>query len=211
MFKNGLSIGIAPRFINQVSSDRTLNALEVQEKRKQIFKKTSWNEGFDLDVDLGLGYGIAVGEKWELRLGAVGKHLRDGPFSRNLGLFNDNPDSTPPRIGRRLDLGVALEGPNVFSFFTPKVVFDLKNLGLMAGDRNQIWLKTHFGSELKVEWTKGLGGAFRAGLNQGYPTAGINGYFSIFTLDLAYYTEELGGYPGQIPDKRYAIQMGLEI
>ncbi len=209
--KWGTSFGIVPRFINHTDMDRQYSALELAEKRGDAFKKKNFNEGWGVDTDLGILRPFKLSEYWEFFVGATGKHLINPTFKKNLGLFNDYPVKHPEAYGRRLDIGTGLEGGTFWNYFTPRFALDFKNLFYPKNATESRFNHIHFGTELFVKWTKGLGGAFRAGLNQGYPTFGASGYLSIFRVDLAYYTEELGSYPGQRGDTRYAAQIGLDI
>jgi hypothetical protein len=53
--------------------------------------------------------------------------------------------------------------------------------------------------------------ALRAGINQGYFTAGFGLDLRFFTLDAATYAEELSLNPGGLSDRRYALQFGFQI
>ena len=53
--------------------------------------------------------------------------------------------------------------------------------------------------------------AFRAGLNQGYWTAGLGIDLRFLTLDFASYGEELGLNAGSLEDRRYTMTIGLHI
>lgn len=64
--------------------------------------------------------------------------------------------------------------------------------------------KLHFGTELSIPFI-----TIRAGINQGYTTYGLGLNLLIMDLDLAYYNEELGEYPGQ--DGQNRIMVGLKM
>lgn len=64
--------------------------------------------------------------------------------------------------------------------------------------------KLHLGAELDMHYA-----ALRAGLNQGYPTAGIGLRFGIIRLDYVYFTKELGYYPGQFPKQKHVLSLGV--
>lgn len=66
------------------------------------------------------------------------------------------------------------------------------------------WKKVHAGAEIDLHYA-----AFRVGLNQGYPTAGIGLKYSLFKLDYVFFTEELGYYPGQLPKRKHAVSLGM--
>lgn len=64
--------------------------------------------------------------------------------------------------------------------------------------------KLHLGGELDMHYA-----ALRAGLNQGYPTAGIGLRFGMFRLDYVYFTKELGYYPGQFAKQKHILSLGI--
>ena len=64
--------------------------------------------------------------------------------------------------------------------------------------------KLHLGTELDLHYA-----AFRLGLNQGYPTAGLGIRLGIFCLDYVYFTRELGYYPGQFPQQKHVLSLGV--
>ena len=64
--------------------------------------------------------------------------------------------------------------------------------------------KLHIGGELDLHYA-----ALRAGLNQGYPTAGIGLRFGMFRLDYVYFTKELGYYPGQFAKQKHVLSLGV--
>jgi hypothetical protein len=70
----------------------------------------------------------------------------------------------------------------------------------------QIGEKLHLGLELDLPLID-----IRAGLHQGYWTAGVGLGFGILSFDLASYGVEMGEYPGQREDRRYVAQMTFEI
>jgi len=51
--------------------------------------------------------------------------------------------------------------------------------------------------------------AWRIGLNQGYPTTGLNFNFGIFHVGLTYYVEEFGREIGENPQPFYVMDMGF--
>jgi hypothetical protein len=51
----------------------------------------------------------------------------------------------------------------------------------------------------------------RAGLNQGYYTAGVGLNLGLIHVDAATYGVELGAYPGQQEDRRYVAQFTFQL
>ena len=68
----------------------------------------------------------------------------------------------------------------------------------------QFWKKTHLGFEIDMRYV-----ALRAGLNQGYATAGVGLRVGTVWLDYVFFTEEVGYYAGQSPDSRHVLGIGF--
>lgn len=90
-------------------------------------------------------------------------------------------------------------------------VLDLPGLDISTGaeyrhirEGGQLGKKLHLGTELSIPFVD-----LRAGLGQGYTSYGLGMDFLLMQMDLAYYTVEMGEYPGQTPQNR--IQLGLNI
>ncbi len=64
--------------------------------------------------------------------------------------------------------------------------------------------KIHLGAEFDVKYA-----ALRVGLNQGYPTVGLGLSFGLVNVDYAFFTEEGGLYPGQLPIRKHAVTMSF--
>ncbi len=65
--------------------------------------------------------------------------------------------------------------------------------------------RVHLGAEIRFPMILSL----RAGLNGGYPTAGVGLNFWLLRIDAATYAEEIGAYAGQRSDRRYVVQASL--
>ena len=65
--------------------------------------------------------------------------------------------------------------------------------------------RVHLGAEIRFPMILSL----RAGLNGGYPSAGIGLNFWLLRVDAATYAEEIGAYAGQRSDRRYVVQASL--
>jgi hypothetical protein len=75
-------------------------------------------------------------------------------------------------------------------------------------DRPDIQLgnKIHLGVEVALPLI-----SIRAGINQGYYTAGAGLDLGLIRADVATYGVELGEYPGQQEDRRYVAQVTFEL
>jgi hypothetical protein len=69
----------------------------------------------------------------------------------------------------------------------------------------QLGNKLHAGVEVSLPLID-----LRAGLNQGYYTAGVGLNLLFAQIDIATYGVELGAYPGQLEDRRYVAQITFD-
>jgi hypothetical protein len=59
-----------------------------------------------------------------------------------------------------------------------------------------------------ASWWKG---AYRIGVNQGYPTLGFSALFTIFNLDLATYGEDVGTIDHPKENRMYTVKLNIDI
>ncbi len=68
-----------------------------------------------------------------------------------------------------------------------------------------MWTRIHAGTEVKVlQFIK-----LRAGLNQGYATAGIGMKLLFLDLNAAYFTREMGSYAGTKPNEGFSLEAAI--
>jgi len=65
--------------------------------------------------------------------------------------------------------------------------------------------KVHIGGEIDLNYA-----ALRLGISQGYPTIGMGLRFGMFKADYAFFTEEIGYFPGQLPVRKHLAAIGVE-
>lgn len=149
----------------------------------------------------GTGYGVDLG----LVMTAPGPVSPALSFVyRNAGgitFTHEEGAGAPPPIDPELVVGGALKLSGGLIDITP--VFDYRFL-----NRPEIAVgnKIHVGVEIGLPLID-----IRAGLNQGYYTAGVGLNFGLLHLDAATYGVELGAYPGQLEDRRYVAQLTIEL
>ncbi len=112
----------------------------------------------------------------------------------------------PPQV----DLGCAYMFPQmekVDAIENLIIAIEIMNLfGIDDNDKfEHMAKKLHFGLELDMKYA-----ALRGGISGGYPTGGLGIRLGAFKIDYAYFTEELGYYPGQLPKQKHIIALGLE-
>lgn len=178
--------------------------------------------GGDLAAPLGASmsvYGSAIG----LDLGAIaelwwfsfGLSIRDlggttftysqntlGSVTGSLSSRGTFPAGTsvPDSYVIPMDIGVGVTfHPDLgtFAYFLdPRLSIDLRNIGGAIDGSAIFWTCVHAGAEAKVFNMFTL----RAGLNQGYLTAGLGVKVFVFDLNMAVFTQELGLHLGDRPN-----------
>jgi len=92
-------------------------------------------------------------------------------------------------------------------FFDPIIDFDMRDInGIIDGTAN-FWTLLHFGTEIRLINLF----AIRAGLNQGYLTAGVGIKVFAFDLNMAVFTEELGLHLGDRPASGVTFSLDVKI
>ena len=110
----------------------------------------------------------------------------------------------PLQSNRTYNFGVSATKSDVLFF--DSIVFAIESTDNGNNPDGSIYRTLHLGTE--AIW-KDL--AFRAGVNQGYFTAGVGLDLGFFDVNFATYGEELGLNPGVLEDRRYAVELGFQI
>jgi hypothetical protein len=92
-------------------------------------------------------------------------------------------------------------------FFDPRFSFDMRNIfGAIDGSAD-FWTLLHVGTEIRLLNMF----AVRAGLNQGYLTAGVGIKMFFLDLNLAVFTQELGLHLGDRPNAGMTLSVDARI
>jgi hypothetical protein len=101
--------------------------------------------------------------------------------------------------GSSFDIGISKR------FFDDRLILLADFIDFFDNNRQNYFKKLHIGGEYHpVKFV-----FLRAGLNSGYPAAGLGLDFKLVDLDVAYFTEELSAAPGGEEDERVAFQLKL--
>jgi hypothetical protein len=163
----------------------------------------SGNTSTILDEFQNKGTGYGIDGAWMSKL--------DGPFQptftavwQDIGstAFTKTAGATaPPQIKDNLTFGIGskldLPGLDIITGFEYRHV-------TLQGE--QLGKKLHFGTEISLPMID-----LRAGVNQGYGSYGAAVDLWFLNLDAAMWTEELGVYPGQTPQKRYLVTLSMQL
>ena len=124
---------------------------------------------------------------------------------RNFGVTKFMPDTdgglTPPSERDDMTLGASLTFSSLLVNVTPAI--DLRYLNRSDVQTTK---KVSLGIELAFPVVE-----VRAGLNQGYYTAGVGVNLGLIRVDAATYGVEMGAYAGQLVDRRYVLEAALEL
>ncbi len=123
---------------------------------------------------------------------------------RNVGytaFTHDEGTGRPPSAEPDMTLGASVVIDTPLFNITPSI--DYRYI-----DRADIQMgkKLHLGVEFDLPLL-----AIRGGFNQGYYTAGVGIDMGVLVIDAATYGVELGEYPGQLEDRRYMVQMKIQL
>ncbi len=149
----------------------------------------------------GTGYGLDVGT-----LLTIPGPIRPAiAFTvRNAGYTSFNHEegtAAPPRSDPDMTLGASVTIDGLIASITPSMDYRyLDRPDIQSGK------KLHLGVDIDLPLI-----SVRAGLYQGYYSVGVGLDAGVVAFDAASYGVELGEYPGQLEDRRYVVQMTLQL
>ena len=188
-----LDIGLSIRRVIRQGGDipitaTTIAELDVDQIMGEIERRGS---AFGLDM------GVTLTPPGPLDLAAsfVWKNVGGLSFKKTGG------PSKPPSEDDEMIIGVA--GGLDLPLFGVTAALDIQNL---SDSDVQMGQKIHLGVEVNL-----VNIDVRAGLYQGYYTLGVGISLGLIELDVASYGVELGEFPGQREDRRYALQLTIEL
>lgn len=170
----------------------------------KISARSAQGVGFDLgflaDINTRMGPGKIGLAFQNINTTLIGKTYED--ITSENGKIVGNYKEDIPTIGT---IGFAVESSiPVLNIVFPNATYTA-DLDFISPDKS-IYKKIHLGME---QTYLGTLLALRLGLNQGYPTMGIDLNLAIFHLGLTYYTEEFGKEIGDNPQSFYLLNMGF--
>ncbi len=186
-------LGFAARRVKRKGANIPIGASLIADlDTKQILQEIE-REGSGYGLDTGLNF-VLPGPITAV-VALVWKDVGQTSFTPGLGI------KAPPIQEQEMSLGAAVAVNLPFITISPSVEFKHLN-------RQEIQLakKIHLGAEISLPLVD-----LRAGLHQGYYTLGAGVDLGVIRVDAASYGVEMGEYPGQREDRRYAIQMTFEL
>lgn len=199
-FDKTLQLGLTGKYIARNQGAITANSAEAN-KLKQLKGEDVAGQGRGSGIDLGLIY--RPKSKVPLMFGLTLQDIGNTRFKSTGGKSSSDGQSPLKTLKQTLNLGFALEPSAHISTFG--IYLDLRDV---LGANTHGWAKrVHLGSEIAVLDNYGL----TAGLNQGYPSAGLFVQLPFLRCDIGIYTEELGDKAGSRPDTRLFIKLEFGI
>lgn len=153
---------------------------------------TGWGRGYGMDLGVNA---VLPAPFFEATLSAAWKNVGQTRFK------SDNPETEIPYEDNDITLGAALLFDLPLLSISPSV--EVRSLN---SSDYQLVRKLNFGIEVGLPLID-----IRAGFHEGYYTYGLGVNLGLFRVDAASYGVELGAYPGQIEDRRYAVEFTMEL
>lgn len=144
------------------------------------------------------GFGIDLGALFQ-----VNSRLAVGATWHDLGNTTLSGDGARNSIPQSFSLGIAYRFPSLWLLSSPRLTFDIDRLGDPDVSTAR---RLHFGAEATLFRKFAL----RAGINQGYPTAGIGFRLGILDLEYAFFQREAGKVAGEKRDTSQVVTLGFQ-
>jgi len=182
-----LQIGLTGKFIQREGVNRVYTAVDIAAENFDPLDDTVKKSDFALDI------GTKVNFKNFLKpsVALVVQNITDLDFEE-LGV-----------IPQQVNIGASINP----DFWILKTTFaiELDDLTKQVEADDDLYKRLHLGAEFRFPMVLTL----RAGINGGYPAAGVDVDFWILSISAATYAEELGAVSGQRADRRYVAQLSL--
>ncbi|MCB9072935.1 MAG: hypothetical protein H6623_04870 [Bdellovibrionaceae bacterium] len=207
--KGTFTYGVTSKLIYRAHLDKIIGITTIQNGK--VLQASDSNEGMTLDFDVGAMWKAPESADgfWSYAKPTVGvtvHNLLDYGYFSNLGLYSKDKSGKPEKLHRVIDIGTAFQLPNWW-LWSSKLAIDVRDL------LHPYWTikkGLHVGLEFNWEMFSWWKGGWRAGLNQGYWTAGFTGQLSVFKLDLATYGREVGTSSNKVQDRVYMFTTSLD-
>ena len=184
-FKEGMyQVGATLRVIHRWSVDRSYTSRDLLDNN------------FSMDNDALTGTGVS-GDVGAIVTFPVAMSPSIGLVVRDIG-----SPSIGEAVKNRQDIRLGFGARHDFDFGKLKLAADVRRIGY----GEDFWKKVYLGGEFSFKKFLSL----RAGLYQGYLTAGATLDLWILHLSYATYAAEVGAFPGQVADRRHTAQLAFE-
>lgn len=186
-----LSVGASLKYINRQSLNKEYTVLDITSDDLEEKIRDDLDKGSGVLADIGVMYSLVDLGLANARVGACANNL----IGSKLGDAED--------LDSHVDIGFAVDS----DLWITKATFavDYVDLFSQLGTDNDLPKRVRLGVECRLP----LFLTVRAGLYQGYYTAGVNLDARFVQLDALTYAEEIGAYAGQRADRRYALRFTM--
>jgi len=188
-----LHVGADFKRIKRSGVETTYRVSSLTDLDPEVIKSdfTKWGVGYAMDLGANL---VIDAPAAQVILSGVWSNVGDTHFR------SENDSEIPvDKSSMGVGLGVLMDFP-LISVAPSLDVVDLNR------DDIQLMRKINFGVEVGLPLLD-----LRAGFNQGYYSLGAGVDIGLFRFDAATYGVEMGEYPGQIEDRRYMVEMTLQL
>lgn len=187
------SVGMVGKRITRIGSSFPIGVSTLATLNSSELSSSLNNRGTGYAIDFGMNITIPTPVKPTFSF--VWKNMGYTTFTKDYGAV------APPKIRDEMigGFGLLIDLPGLD--IRPNVDFKYMNR-----TDEQLGKKIHFGIELDFPLID-----LRAGMHQGYYTLGVGVNLGLVKLDAATYGVELGEYPGQHEDRRYVLELAMEL
>ena len=207
-----LSLGVTGKAVYRGYLNKSISAIELAFD-SNLLKAEDANEGLTFDADIGTLYSPPIPTEGPLSFmqyikptfAFTVRNIADYGFKTNFHYIDKN-SKEPDRLQRRFDVGSVFELPDWWIWRT-RFAADMRDIG------HENWTLSkgaHLGAEFLWKVKSWFQGGWRIGVNQGYFTAGFNGDFAAFRLDLVTYAQEVGTSTDPKAARIYMAKMSLD-
>jgi hypothetical protein len=187
----GLRAGAALKFIQRESLNETYTATDIAADDFEDRLEDELYSGSGLSADIGIIYQLPFFRIFDTNAALIAQNVPE----MDMGDARD--------IDTQVHFGLSME--KSFAAFSLVSAFDYRDITGAVEENDDISKKIHLGTELKFLRAFSV----RAGLNQGYFSAGATMDFWIMRFEFATYAVEVGEYGGQREDRRYVGQVTM--
>lgn len=192
-------MGFAAKYITRTGVRKTWGAQTIADiisggsSPDVIFDEISGTTGTGYGLDMGVNFTFPTIVRPTISF--VWKDIGNTKFRAATG--EPNPPTEPQDM--TVGIGLMLDVP----FLSIAPVLEVRHLN---DSDEQITKKVHLGLELGLPLL-----TLRAGLYQGYYTAGAGFNLGLIEIDAATWGTEIGGHPGQLESRRYLVQATIRL
>lgn len=200
-----LAVGVTAHYVYRVATRGDFSTIDYIKGNNFKSTKDIAGEGADADADIGLRHNIHWSPKgWQLQDAFTINNVKGGKYDQKLDLISGSqplPISQP----RTYNAGLAARKAGFLGFSSSVLAFEVQDIGNNSG--GSIFRAFHLGGEFGLKDSIFL----RAGLNQGYLTAGVGIDLPVLKVDFSTYGEEMSLNAGGQEDRRYALRLGIAL